>query len=214
MQYLCVWCVLKTRMLTLSRLCRHAKVIWVEEDLFIHHIHNYSEICALHLTHPRVHTHLKQWTANAAAPGEQLGVRCLALGSHLSRGIAGGENTCYSLPPLTIPAGAEIWTHNLGLHVRRSIIRPRLPRMNGIGQFPESKKSYRVFHLFPNSPALSGDPLKAVGLNISEIWNHSGPIEVKEACIAQKLLFHRCFCYAMFFLDISDVSPRMSFWRH
>ncbi len=93
MQYLSVLCVLKTRMLTLSRLCRHAKVIWVEEDLFIHHIHNYSEICALHLTHPRAHTHLKQWTANAAVPGEQLGVRCLAQGSHLSRGIAGGEST-------------------------------------------------------------------------------------------------------------------------
>ncbi len=42
-----------------------------------------------------------QWAANAAAPGEQLGVRCLAQGSHLSRGIEGGENACYSptIPP-------------------------------------------------------------------------------------------------------------------
>ncbi len=29
---------------------------------------------------------MKQWAADAAAPGEQLGVQCLAQGSHLSRG--------------------------------------------------------------------------------------------------------------------------------
>ncbi len=45
-----------------------------------------SEICSLHLTHPSAHTHLEQWVADAAAPGEQLGVRCLAQGFHLSRG--------------------------------------------------------------------------------------------------------------------------------
>ncbi len=33
-----------------------------------------------------MHTHLEQWAANAAVPGEQLGVRCLAQGSHLSCG--------------------------------------------------------------------------------------------------------------------------------
>ncbi len=31
-------------------------------------------------------THLEQWAADTAAPGEQSGVRCLAQGSHLSRG--------------------------------------------------------------------------------------------------------------------------------
>ncbi len=66
-------------------------------------------ICALHLTHPSAHT--QQWTHTrthththtvkhtsgavgshiAAVPGEQLGVRCLAQGSHLSRGIEGGR---------------------------------------------------------------------------------------------------------------------------
>ncbi len=51
--------------------------------------------------------------ANAAAPGEQLGVRCLAQGSHLSRGIEGGESAGYSLPPPTIPAGPETRTHDL-----------------------------------------------------------------------------------------------------
>ncbi len=38
-------------------------------------------------THTVVNTHPEQWAANTAAPGEQLGVRCLAQGSHLSRGI-------------------------------------------------------------------------------------------------------------------------------
>ncbi len=39
-----------------------------------------------------VNTHPEQWAAiYAAAPGEQLGVRCLAQG-HLSRGIEGGES--------------------------------------------------------------------------------------------------------------------------
>ncbi len=36
-------------------------------------------------THTVVNTHLEQWAANAAAPGEQLEVWCLAQGSHLSR---------------------------------------------------------------------------------------------------------------------------------
>ncbi len=40
-------------------------------------------------------------------------VWCLAQGSHLSRGIEGGESAGYSLPPPTIPARPEIRTHNL-----------------------------------------------------------------------------------------------------
>ncbi len=53
-------------------------------------------IHALHLIHPKctdtaVSTHPEQWAAiYAAAPGEQLGVQCLAQG-HLSRGIEGGR---------------------------------------------------------------------------------------------------------------------------
>ncbi len=50
--------------------------------------------------------------SHVTAPGEQLGIRCLAQG-HLSRGIEGGESAGYSLPPPTIPAGPEIRTHNL-----------------------------------------------------------------------------------------------------
>ncbi len=63
-----------------------------------------------------------------AAPGEQLGDRCLAQGSHLSRGIEGGESTCYSLPPPTIPAGPGNRTCNLlGYKSNSLTIRPRLP---------------------------------------------------------------------------------------
>ncbi len=56
-------------------------------------------------THTHTHTHLEQWAVNAAAPGGQLGVQCLAQGSHLSRG--------HFLP--------EPRTHNLRLQVQRSI---------------------------------------------------------------------------------------------
>ncbi len=52
-----------------------------------------------------VNTHPEHWAAiYAAAPGEQLGVQCLAQG-HLSRSIEGGESAVHSLPPPTIPAG-------------------------------------------------------------------------------------------------------------
>ncbi len=61
----------------------------------------------------KVYMNFEWWAANAVAPGEQLGVRCLAQGSHLSRGIEGGESTGYLLPPPTIPAGSETRTHNL-----------------------------------------------------------------------------------------------------
>ncbi len=66
----------------------------------------------------QVHTHSSEHTPGAvgshiAAPREQLGDRCLAQGSHLSRGIEGGESTCYSLPPPTIPAGPGNRTGNL-----------------------------------------------------------------------------------------------------
>ncbi len=69
------------------------------------------EIGPLHLTHPSAHTqqwvvnthtvnmHPDQWAAIAPAPGEQLGVRCLAQG-HLSHGIEGGESAVHSQSPL------------------------------------------------------------------------------------------------------------------
>ncbi len=89
------------------------------------------EIGALHLTHPSAHTqqwthtavnthtvntHPEQWAAIAPAPGEQLGVRCLAQG-HLSHGIEGGESAVHSqsLPDLRFePAtfGLQVWLSN------------------------------------------------------------------------------------------------------
>ncbi len=63
-----------------------------------------------------VNTHPEQWAAiSAAAPGEQLVVRCLAQGSQLSRGIEGGESAVHSLPPPTIPASPETRTRNLSI---------------------------------------------------------------------------------------------------
>ncbi len=61
-------------------------------------------------THTEVntHTHMEQWAAiYAVAPGEQLGVRCLAQGHH-SHGIEGGKSTVHSLPPPIIPAGPRL----------------------------------------------------------------------------------------------------------
>ncbi len=71
-------------------------------------------------THTAVntHTHCEHTPgvvgSYAAAPGEQLRVRCLAQG-HLSRGIEGGEGAGHSLPPPTIPAGPRLT--NFGLRV-------------------------------------------------------------------------------------------------
>ncbi len=65
-----------------------------------------SEMCSQHLTHPSAHR-----------PG--------AVGSRHSRarGAVRGSVPCSRVSPQswTIPAGAEIQTHNLGLQVRRSI---------------------------------------------------------------------------------------------
>ncbi len=82
-------------------------------------------ICALQLTHPKcthtavnthtVNTHPEQWSAiYAAAPGEQLGVRCLA------QGIEGGESAVHSLPSPTIPAGPKLEPTTFRLRVRLS----------------------------------------------------------------------------------------------
>ncbi len=64
------------------------------------------------LTHT-MNTHPEQWAAiYAAAPREQLGVRCLAQG-HLSRSI---ESAVHSLPPPTISAGPRLKLATFGLH--------------------------------------------------------------------------------------------------
>ncbi len=79
------------------------------------------------------HTHPEQRAAilYAAASGEQLGVRCLAQGSHLSRGIEGEESAVHSLHPPTTPVGPETRTCDLWVTKSDSLsIRPRLPPSN------------------------------------------------------------------------------------
>ncbi len=67
-----------------------------------------------------VNTHPEQWAAiYAAAPGEQLGVRCLAQ-EHLSRGIKIVivlNSAVHSLLPPTIPAGPRLELTTFGLRV-------------------------------------------------------------------------------------------------
>ncbi len=117
-------------------------------------------ICALHLTHPSVHTqqwvvnkhththtvntHQEHWAAiNAAAPGEQLWVRCLAQG-HLSRGIEGGESAVHSLPPHPTYNPCRSWDSNLqplgyksySLYIRSYL--PHLMRCDAMLHFSKS----------------------------------------------------------------------------
>ncbi len=67
-----------------------------------------------------MNTHLEQWAAvYAAAPREQLGVRCLAQG-HLSRGIEGGESAVHSLPHLQFLSDLRLEPTTFGLRVRLS----------------------------------------------------------------------------------------------
>uniref|UniRef100_A0A672QCH1 Coiled-coil domain containing 141 n=1 Tax=Sinocyclocheilus grahami TaxID=75366 RepID=A0A672QCH1_SINGR len=77
-----------------------------------------------------VNTHPEQWAAiYAAAPGEQLGVRCLAQG-HLSHGIEGRRERCTFTPPTYNPCRYETRTHNLlGYESGSLTISPRLPLM-------------------------------------------------------------------------------------
>ncbi len=68
-----------------------------------------------HTHTPWTHTQSSGQPFYAVAPREQLGVRCLAQGSHLSRGIEGEESAVHSLPPPTIPARPETQTRNLSI---------------------------------------------------------------------------------------------------
>ncbi len=81
-------------------------------------------------THTPVNTHPEQWAANAAVPGEQLGVRSLALGSHLSHRIE-GEREHWLFTPLTDNSCRRLgWDSNpwlLGYKSDSLSIRPWLP---------------------------------------------------------------------------------------
>ncbi len=80
-------------------------------------------------THSREHTHTvnthpEQWAAiYVAAPGEQLGARCLAQG-YLNHSIEGGESAGHSLPPPTIPASPRLELNPLDYESDSLTIRP------------------------------------------------------------------------------------------
>ncbi len=83
-------------------------IMWKWRDIQPSMVTLTQNLCSA-LNPSKVHTHSSEntHTIYVAAPGKQLGVRCLAQG-HLSRGI---ESTGHSLPQPTIPA--ETWTRNL-----------------------------------------------------------------------------------------------------
>ncbi len=106
-----------------------------------------SDECALHLTHSNAHT--QQWTHTPhPAVGPMLripGNWGFGQGSRLSRGIEGGENTCYSLPPTDNSCRPEIRTHNRGLQVRCSIHSATTAFMTCWHKFKDFQRSlYRV----------------------------------------------------------------------
>ncbi len=90
--------------------------------------------------HSSEQTLLEQWAAiYAAAPGEQLGVWCLAQ-RHLSHGIEGGKRAVHSLPPPTIPAGPRLELATFGLSVQLS---------NHYATTSQLGYSYSFWHYFP-----------------------------------------------------------------
>uniref|UniRef100_A0A3Q3MCS3 Endoplasmic reticulum metallopeptidase 1 n=1 Tax=Mastacembelus armatus TaxID=205130 RepID=A0A3Q3MCS3_9TELE len=93
----------------------------------------------------KVHTP-EQWAANAAVPREQLGVRCLAQGSHLSRGIEGGESAGYSLHSNTqvqLSSLVSTTQHSLiSLFAQQS--RRHLEKITSVGPRPVGSKENEV----------------------------------------------------------------------
>ncbi len=77
-----------------------------------------------------MNTYPEQWAAiYAAAPGEQLGVQCLAQG-HLSRGIEGGESAVHSLPHLQFLPAWDSNSQPFDYESESLTIRPRLPQFD------------------------------------------------------------------------------------
>ncbi len=89
-------------------------------------------ICALHLTHPKcthtaMNTHPEQWAAfYAVAPGEQLGVWCLAQ-RHLSHGIEVERALHIHSPHLQFLPARDLNLQPFNHKFDSLTIRPRLP---------------------------------------------------------------------------------------
>ncbi len=124
-------------------------------------------ICALHLTHPsaRTHTHREHIPGAvgnhiAAAHGEQLGVRCLAQGSHLSRGIEGGESASIHSPHQQFLPEPETRTHNLWV---------TSPTLYPLGHdCPLNAALVSIRDLFPNLSSLS-----SIAAVTGQVSNHN-----------------------------------------
>ncbi len=78
---------------------------------FICHIHNYTEYNQQWNVFSAFNPSkcAQQWAAGTAAPGEQFGVRCLAQGSHLSRGQFEPTTSAYKSEALSIRATTAPW---------------------------------------------------------------------------------------------------------
>ncbi len=120
--------------------------------------------------------------SHIAAPGEQLGDRCLAQGSHLSRGIEGGESTCYSLPPTDNPC--RTWESNrqpLGYKSNSLTIRPRLPLewTAGVALPLQNKSAWAMLALYMNLSLSLSLPLSPpLSLSLSPSLSPSLPLSL------------------------------------
>ncbi len=103
--HICIYAYTHWPLYLVHLACRREEYFFLVTYTIIQSISS-REICALHLTHPSAHT--------PRAVGSQ---RCG------SRGAVGGSVPCSRVSPQswTIPARAQIRTHNLGLQVWRSI---------------------------------------------------------------------------------------------
>ncbi len=90
------------------------------------HTHTHTHLEQWTCTHTHTHTHTEQWAADTAASGEQLGVRCLAQGSHLSRGqflpeqrfeptTSGYKSDALSIRATTAPCQDCFWLEELSV---------------------------------------------------------------------------------------------------
>ncbi len=134
------------------------KVKWKGRDIqpsMVTHTWNLCSTFNLSKVHTHTHTvntHPEQWAAiYAVAPGEQLGVRCLAQG-HLSRGIEGGESAVHLLPPhLQFLPARDSNSQPLDYESDSLTIRPQLPKYphpKGLEKTPQTRSQTRIYVIF------------------------------------------------------------------
>ncbi len=132
-------------------------------------------------------THLEQWAANAAAPGEQLGVRFLAKGSHLSR-------RQFLLEPRFKPTTLGYKSHALSIRPRR------------VSEWIVPELSYPClcawtcnFHYIAKYLLKLQTYLLSSNCFISDLY----VVLLSRCC---KLLIYACSCLSYFFL-VKQINP-------